>query len=117
MKSPIKEGRRQRIYERDGWRCQYCGSHIESREAATIDHVIPTALGGSHNDENLRTACRPCNSTKGDRSTEWLRMFFALARTQYARVITLEQYHQLRWIGVDLEPLPVEPFYYERAAR
>lgn len=32
---------------------------------ATIDHVIPIALGGSDEEINLVTACLPCNLSKG----------------------------------------------------
>lgn len=117
MKSPIKAKQRAHVYERDGWRCQYCGVHILSREQATVDHVIPSSLGGSHANTNLRTACKSCNSTKSDRSVEWLRLFLALAKTPYARIITLEQYHQLRGIGVRLDSLPVDTFFYERESR
>lgn len=113
MKSPVKPAQRLRIYERDKWHCQYCGVHIESREVATVDHIVPHSLGGRHVDDNLRTACKACNSTKGDRSAEWLRMFFALAQTKYADLITLDQYHRLRGIGVPLDALPVRPFYFE----
>lgn len=33
---------------------------------ATIDHYIPKARGGSDKGDNLRLACDPCNSDKGD---------------------------------------------------
>lgn len=55
------KSKRQRIYKRDGYRCTYCGSS----ENLTLDHIVPQALGGWHNDENLTTACRSCNCAKG----------------------------------------------------
>lgn len=33
---------------------------------ATIDHFIPRAHGGSGRGDNLRLACCPCNTNKGD---------------------------------------------------
>jgi hypothetical protein len=30
-----------------------------------VDHVIPVAQGGTNADDNLTTACRPCNVKKG----------------------------------------------------
>lgn len=85
-----------------------------TREEATLDHTIPQSFGGSHEDDNLKTACRPCNSTKGQRSEQWLRLFYALAQTKYADVITLEQYHRLQGLGSKLDALPEVQFFYEK---
>jgi hypothetical protein len=52
------------IYERDGWRCLKC----ESPDDLTLDHIIPWSHGGPDTYENLRTLCRPCNSSKGARA-------------------------------------------------
>lgn len=49
-----------KVLERDGFRCQYCGS----RDDLQADHVIPEALGGPTSLWNLVTACRTCNSGK-----------------------------------------------------
>jgi len=35
--------------------------------AAVIDHIQPYSKGGSHNEENLVTACNKCNARKSDR--------------------------------------------------
>jgi hypothetical protein len=61
-------GLTRRIWDRDGWTCQirYEGICLGHRDL-TIDHVIPRAAGGTDNDENLQTACRPCNVKKSDR--------------------------------------------------
>jgi len=57
---------RQRIYQRDSFTCVYCkkdmGTDARSR---CIDHVIPLARGGSHDERNLVTACKKCNAKKG----------------------------------------------------
>lgn len=57
---------RQNIFRRDGYQCQYCGS----REHLTLDHVIPKSRGGKTHWDNLITACRRCNSRKGDCTPE-----------------------------------------------
>ena len=57
---------RSAIIQRDGARCYLCGRELTLREV-TLDHVIPLARGGSHTADNLRVACRPCNSRKGAR--------------------------------------------------
>lgn len=55
---------RDQLFERDGWRCVYCGE-IFAAEELTVDHVQPRMRGGDHSGGNLVTACRGCNSRKG----------------------------------------------------
>jgi len=57
---------RENVFRRDGYQCQYCGT----KEDLTLDHVIPKAKGGSTSWNNLVTACKGCNSKKGDFSPE-----------------------------------------------
>lgn len=62
---------RRSIYERDNWRCYLCGQRVSTTAptsdplAPTLDHVTPLALGGTHTADNLRLACRACNTAKG----------------------------------------------------
>lgn len=51
------------ILRRDGHTCRYCGARAPE-VALTVDHVKPTALGGTDVPENLVTACADCNSGK-----------------------------------------------------
>lgn len=60
-KRRISHGQRTRIFERDRYRCVTCGTW----EDLTIDHKIPESRGGTDDDENLQTMCRPCNCSKG----------------------------------------------------
>jgi 5-methylcytosine-specific restriction endonuclease McrA len=82
-------------FERDGWRCRWCGTPVVSPEAfkrmhatfpaefprdatndgrhglilaasASHDHVLPLARGGDENAENLVTACWPCQFGRFD---------------------------------------------------
>ncbi len=57
------------LFERDRWRCRYCGE-IVTTDTATLDHVLPRSLGGPNTAENLATACLTCNSIKSGRSYE-----------------------------------------------
>lgn len=57
---------RQNIFKRDNNCCQYCGSTKD----LTLDHVIPRSRGGRTSWDNLITACKPCNSKKGDLTPE-----------------------------------------------
>lgn len=57
---------RQNIFKRDGGCCQYCGSQRD----LTLDHVHPRSRGGATSWDNLITACKRCNSRKGDNTPE-----------------------------------------------
>ena len=66
---------RTRTFERDKWTCQLCGKRVHrSRKvphpmAPTLDHIIPLALGGTHEPANCQTAHFKCNSSKSWRGT------------------------------------------------
>lgn len=69
----------QRIYNTSKWRrirlevlardhhlCQIALDGVCIGQAEVVDHVVPIVAGGDPFDlENLRAACRPCNSTLG----------------------------------------------------
>ena len=85
------------IYERDGWRCRFCGIRVISTKARTtfrklfpsetrwdgpeyerhsalyatavsLDHVVPHSRGGNNDETNLVTACFCCQHGRG----QWL---------------------------------------------
>ena len=56
-------GTREKIYDRDGRRCVFCGSVCD----ITIDHIIPVSKGGLSRSGNLQTLCLPCNIKKGNK--------------------------------------------------
>jgi hypothetical protein len=62
-RADIPETLRARVYARDGHRCLLCGAGYD----LTLDHIVPWSWGGTDTEDNLRTLCRPCNSSKGDR--------------------------------------------------
>lgn len=47
---------------RDNCQCVYCGSD----QKLTLDHIKPRNFGGTHEAENLVTACQVCNSKRRD---------------------------------------------------
>lgn len=57
------------VYERDGYKCQYCGKKL-SKNIATIDHVIPRSKGGKTEWANCVCSCSVCNTKKADRTPE-----------------------------------------------
>lgn len=65
MTSPISAALRLEVARRAGYRCSYCRSREEIVGAAfTVDHIIPQALGGRDDIDNLCLACWDCNRLK-----------------------------------------------------
>jgi len=65
-RAKIGRKKRERIYERDGWKCVRCGN--ADKLQLTLDHIIPLARGGGDEDENLQTMCKHCNMLKGSKT-------------------------------------------------
>ena len=96
------------IYQRDAFRCLYCGwdgGTFEGWRYLTIDHVDPS---GPRNDpRNLATCCRHCNSCKGDdpctsvdEAKDILKRHDAANRACWAKEVKPR-------VGVALEDLPL----------
>jgi hypothetical protein len=62
--------------DRDRWTCWVCDGEVDaacpagSPHAASVDHVIPRARGGTNDPANLRLAHRRCNGQRGSRLPE-----------------------------------------------
>jgi hypothetical protein len=52
------------VFDRDGFRCIYCGA-TAGDGPLHVDHKVPVAVGGTNEIENLATACERCNLGKG----------------------------------------------------
>lgn len=59
---------------RDGTDCGICGSPVDmtltradSLQCPSVDHIVPRALGGSHEPSNLQLTHLRCNMAKSDR--------------------------------------------------
>ncbi len=70
---------RPNIYARDHYMCLYCGAKEGStrmihgkptKVVLTLDHILPESRGGGFFWDNLASACRECNLSKGDRTPE-----------------------------------------------
>lgn len=60
---------REAVFARDGYRCVYCEMATDSPEC---DHIHPVSRGGLTFLQNLATACKPCNRSKGAKTLdEW----------------------------------------------
>lgn len=65
--SYIPDELRQRIHEQAGHRCGYCLSAQQYvMGQLEIEHIVPTARGGTDDESNLWLACRLCNGYKSD---------------------------------------------------
>lgn len=60
---------RRNIFLRDNYSCAYCLRQLTAEELS-IDHILPKSRGGKETWDNLVTACKTCNCTKGDRTPE-----------------------------------------------
>ena len=67
--SPEYQRLRKQILKDPDATCGFCGG----TGADSVDHIIPTALGGTNAAENLRPAHKSCNAAAGARLTNKLR--------------------------------------------
>jgi len=94
-----KQSIQRSIFERDGWRCRFCGIKVISREArkkiveyfpkethwgnkefgrhptlyllsVSLDHVLPHSRGGKNDEANFVTACYGCQFGRGEWTIE-----------------------------------------------
>lgn len=73
MYRQISSGVQWEIFERDGFRCMYCGRHGGSGCPLTIDHFVPLELGRQDCRENYVCSCRRCQKDKGAREPQaWM---------------------------------------------
>jgi hypothetical protein len=63
----ISKRTRFEVLRRDNHTCRYCRS-IEN--PLTVDHVLPTTLGGTDNPDNLVACCKDCNAGKSSTSPD-----------------------------------------------
>jgi hypothetical protein len=61
QRQPLSEDVKRFVFRRDEGICQTCGS----RELLQFDHILPVAMGGSDEPENLQLLCADCNRAKG----------------------------------------------------
>lgn len=63
----ISKRTRFEVLRRDNFTCRYCGARTPDA-TLHVDHVIPSALGGSDKPDNLVAACKDCNAGKSSTS-------------------------------------------------
>ena len=50
--------KREMLYSDGGECCNACKKHIDIK-GMHVDHILPLACGGSSDDDNLQTLCKP----------------------------------------------------------
>lgn len=69
------------LFARDQYLCLYCGEEFSSQQL-TRDHIIPSSRNGDESWSNSATACRRCNTAKGNQTPEeWGRLLLAVPYT------------------------------------
>lgn len=88
---------RDNVFKRDNHTCVYCGE--DDARAMTIDHILPKSKGGKDTFENCVTACKPCNSKKGDLLIEeWGREHPNPKRPHYLMMLQSLEYIPEAWM-------------------
>ncbi len=88
-----------RHVERQNGRCAYCGVAMFMSPQrgpadcrATLDHVVPRALGGADSEGNTVAACEACNAAKARMSAQLFRFSeFCRARKAYAKTVPMPE--------------------------
>ncbi|NTS41142.1 HNH endonuclease [Flavisolibacter sp. BT320] len=112
---------RERVYNRFGGRCAYCGNHIEYK-SMQVDHYLPQCKErfyanrfkkDVHAEANLMPACRRCNHYKRARTPKQFRELIA---TLHERIESL----YIMKVAIDFGIAVVTPFdgqfYFEKLA-
>jgi len=94
-KNQLEKAYRATIFERDNWKCWYCGNDITQATAetlnlptiGTVDHVIPDSRGGSHDPSNLVTACKSCNTRKRNKTLEEYRHYIRYSKSEKGKCV------------------------------
>jgi 5-methylcytosine-specific restriction endonuclease McrA len=63
-RAELAVGLRFDVFNRDGFRCVYCGRSASDGVTLEADHRIARANGGTDDLDNLVTSCRDCNRGK-----------------------------------------------------
>mgnify|MGYP002623183857 CR=1 FL=1 len=61
------------LFLRDAHLCIYCGGQFQEK-MLTRDHVLPISKGGKDKWSNVVTACKHCNTKKGNKTPEQANM-------------------------------------------
>jgi hypothetical protein len=97
VKAIVRKSQRQidnsvswKVFHRDNYSCRYCGG--KNGTPLTVDHVITWESGGPSIPENLVSACKKCNRTRGETKYEdWLASDYYRSRSGHLADTVREQ--------------------------
>jgi 5-methylcytosine-specific restriction endonuclease McrA len=100
--------KRNGIFERDEFRCVYCGEQFPAEEL-TLDHVQPRVRGGDRSGGNLVTACKACNTLKGHQRLSAFLHDNPAAREHFFRYARYAWPRLLRGLAEEVAALDTRP--------
>lgn len=86
LRRPLRKALREKIRQRDGNRCSYCGEQGDDTTGPDgrtwhVDHIIPWSKSWDDSPSNLALACAACNAGKRDTDAENFRAQLAERNT------------------------------------
>lgn len=76
--NPARHGRvglsNKTLFGRDRHICAYCGGHFAQPSQLSRDHIVPRSRGGVDDWMNVVTACKRCNTHKGNKTLKEARL-------------------------------------------
>lgn len=100
----IEQGVSWQVYRRDNVKCRYCGA---DNVPLTVDHLVLWEVGGPSTVENLVSACRKCNKTRGNTPyEEWLQHPFYL---KVSKNLSPEERQANEALLSTLSTIPIRP--------
>lgn len=83
----IPEAMKALVLQRSGGRCQGCGAvGLGSSVPFDIDHIVPYAVTGRHDADNLQAICCNCHAMKSRAEVKTIRLYQRLQRTRSTRM-------------------------------
>jgi hypothetical protein len=67
VRQRISQKQRFEVFDRDGFKCRYCGQEAPN-VILHVDHIEPVSRGGKNEFSNYATACSACNAGKGTKT-------------------------------------------------
>lgn len=98
-----------KVFKRDNYTCRYCG---KDGIPLTVDHILLWEKGGPSTEDNLVSACRKCNKTRGNTEYgEWL-------ETSYYKTVSKKLSREVLQMNLDLvESIKIIPLKLHVASR
>lgn len=101
----IEQGISWNVFRRDGYKCRYCAA---DNVPLSVDHIVLWEDMGQSLEDNLISACRKCNKTRGNMKYEdWIKSNYYLSKMKNfgADEARIHQLNQDAWVKASKLPL------------